>query len=59
MRVTFLVLVLLSAYTSDNIWFGGEYASRAQQIANDVAVKIDRQLTDRLRPLRRYYRGTS
>ena len=57
MRTIFLVLACLSAYTGDNIWFQGEYSSTASQIANDVAVKIDRELTNRLRPLRTYFRG--
>jgi hypothetical protein len=57
MRATFLTLVLLSAYTSDNIWFHGEYSSKTAQIANDMAVKIDRELTDRLLPMRKYFRG--
>lgn len=55
--MTFLVLACVSAYTGDNIWLGGEFSSKAEQIANDVAVKIDRELTYRLRPLRRYFRG--
>jgi hypothetical protein len=57
MRMTFLVLAFLSAYIGDNVWLGGQYSSRAQEIGNDTAVKIDRELTNRLRPLRRYFRG--
>jgi hypothetical protein len=57
MRTIFLILAALSAYTGDNIWFQGKYASTVTQIANDGAVKIDRELTDWLRPLRRYFRG--
>jgi len=55
--MTFLVLALLGGYVGDNMWFGGEYSMVTAQIANNVAIKIDRELTNRFRPLRKYFRS--